>query len=435
MLIGVVLLVLVAVLLMMLRVPVAVSFGVAGLAMCFISGTDVEWATKSAFQLLLAYNFLALPLYLMLGSAVAESGLADRLAEFFTALVGRFKGGLGAAVILTNAAFGAISGAAMAALGGLARAFLDPMERAGYPRWYTTALLIPACTLSQMIPPSAHMILYGFMAELPISMCFLAPVIPGLILATLLITVHLFMVRNVSTVIVPPKVDRKTDVKQMGRATGRAWLCILLPVFILGGIYGGVWTPTEAAGGGVVYALILGFLIYRTLTIKKMGNILFNTASLVGSIAMLLFFFLVISKILILAKVSDALLAGMLNISTNKYMVMLMLNLLMIFIGMIMDDASGTLIAALILLPVARGVGWDPYHFAAIADLSMCIGLLSPPVAPVLYLGGQIAGVRLNTYIKPVMYYIIFAYIPTLIITMYVPPLSTWLPYLIDKSI
>jgi C4-dicarboxylate transporter DctM subunit len=248
-----------AVLLMVLRVPVAFAFSVAAIGLSLVAGVSISWGVQQSFGLLLSFGFLALPLYLFLGAAVAESGMAERLANFFSSLVGRVRGGLGASVILTNAVFGAISGSALAALSGLGRAFLDPMERRGYPRPYTTALLIPSSTLSQMIPPSGHMIVYGFMAQLPISLCFVAPVIPGLILVAFMLMVHFVLVRKIPSVQKEARVDLKSDVKQVASTGKKAFFPLLIPIGILGGIYGGIWTPTEAAGAGVVYVLLLWY--------------------------------------------------------------------------------------------------------------------------------------------------------------------------------
>ncbi len=420
------------VVLMILRVPIAFSFGVGGMVMMLLFGVDPQWAVSGAFKILMSFAFLTLPLYLLLGSVAGTTGIAERISKFVVSSIGRVKGGLGAAVIVTNGVFGAISGAAISALAGIGKAFVPEMEKEGYPRPYVAALLVCSAVLAILIPPSGNMIVFGFMARMPISLCFLAPLIPGLVLMVFLSATHFVMCRRIPSIHVPPKVSFRKYSSEVMKSGYSSSLCLLLPVIILSGIYGGFVTPMEAASVGVFYIIIVGF-IYRTMTLRRFANNLFETGMVIGCIVALIFFFLVISRILILERVSDAILAWMMSISTNKWVLMGMLNILMIFLGMTMDDYSATMIVAIILLPVAKSIGFDPYHFAGIAGLNIGLGLITPPVAPLLYFAEVILGVPLYTYIKPVFYYIIFAYLPALIVTIFVPALSTTLPYLFAK--
>ena len=423
------------VLLMILGLPVGLCFGAGGIVLLFISGMAPQWAISQTFHLLSSFAFLCLPLYMLLGATLGMSGMARRICDFSVSLVGRIKGGLGVAIIIANAMFGAMSGSALSALGGIGRAFLPDMEKEGYPRSYAISVLIPSAVLSCLIPPSGFMVVFGFMGRLSIAHCFLAGVIPGIILMSFLSITHLVMCRNIPTIHVSPKVSFGKQISQVAKSGYRNFLTLLIPVVVLGVIYGGFGTPTESAGVGAVYAFILAFFVYRTLNLRMGVHVFTESAKLVGSILILFFFFIVLSRVLIIARVSETLLSAMMAISTNKWALMGMLNILMLFMGMIMDDASTGIIAAVILLPVAMSIGFNPYHFTAIACVNLELGLITPPVAPLLYLGGRLAGdMPLNQYVKPVLIFIVFAFLPTLLLTLFIPELSTFLPMLFTRG-
>lgn len=419
---------------MLLGTPVAAAFCIGSIVMVALAGLDLSWVGSQAFNLVQSFVFLCFPLYVLLGSVVNISGVAYRLCDWFVAIFGRIKGGLGVAAICTNGVFAAMSGSSLSALAGIGRALLPSLEEKGYPKAYGISLLICSATLALQIPPSAGMIIFGFMGGLPISMCFLSSVIPGIVLMILLCIVNLIMCRNIPTIQVSPKREFKTEVKETAKATKKAFLALLIPVVCLGGIYAGLYTPTEAAAVGAVYAIILGLFVYRTLTLKHLGHGLLETGIITSSIIIVIFFFTVISKVLILTQVSEAILNMLMAVSTNLYVHIFMLNLLLFIMGMFIDDASCTMISAVILLPVAKSLGIDPYHMAAMVSVTHAIGLITPPVAALLYLGGHIADLPVNKYIKPTAIFTLFALIPTALITMYVPAFSTTLPYLFSRG-
>jgi len=376
-----------------------------------------------------AFNLLALPLYILLGMTIGAAGMASRLADFATALTGRIKGGLGIAIIIANGVFGAMSGSSLSALGGMGKAFLPTMEKEGYPTEYAISILIPSAVLSCLIPPSGFLLVFGFLGQLSIARCFLAGIFPGLILMSLLITIHLVMSRKIPTITTPPKIGVGAQIKGLAKSAYRNSLTLLIPVVVLGVIYGGFGTPTESAGFGAVYAFILGFFVYRTIKPRHVPGVLVEAATVVGTIFILFFFFISLSRVLILERVSEQLLALMMSITINKWALLGMLNVLMLFMGMIMDDISTGVINAIILLPIAVNIGFNPYHWAAISVVNLELGLITPPVAPLLYLGGSLAGdMPLAKYIKPVLAFTLFGFVPTLLLTMFFPALGSFLP-------
>jgi len=423
------------VILMVLGVPVGLCFAAGAIILLYAANVDPLWAIQQAFQLQQAYTFLALPLYVLLGSILSSAGMADRICEFAQKLVGRIRGGLGIAIVIANGIFGAMSGSALSALGGMGRAFLPVMEKQGYPKSYAVALLIPSAVLSCLIPPSGYLILLAFLGQLSIAKAFLAGVGPGITLMIFLIITHLIMASRIKSIEVPEKLSFKEQVKTVGSSAYRNSLTLAIPVVVLGVIYGGFGTPTESASIGTIYAFIIATFVYRKITFKKMAQDVKETGTLIGSLLVLLFFFFVLSRILVIERVSEDLLALMLSISTNKWILMLMINILMLLMGMIMDDVSTAIITTTVLFPLATSIGFNAYHFVAIATVNLEMGMITPPVAPLLYLGGHIAGnMPLSKYIKPVFWFMIGAFLPTLLLVMFVPEISTLLPTIFARK-
>lgn len=416
------------VIVMLCRVPIAYAFALGGMILLIWFDISPAWALSNALNMVLSYAFLTLPLYLFLGTICGEVGVGTRLSNFIVSVIGRLKGGLGVAFIMTMMVWGAISGAAIATLFGVGKPFVPEMDRNGYPRSYTAALLVASSVTDLLIPPSGTMIIFGFMGRLSITQCWLAPVIPGMILIALLAVVHLFMSSRIPTIYVPPKLPRGQYAKAVLKEMNIAKWDLFLPVLIMGGIYGGFFTPSEGASVGVFYALFVGFIVFRNLRARQLVKILHRTGVDISTVAALLFFFMVIGKVMIVGRVSDGILAVFSNISPEPWFILFMLCVVMFLMGMFMDDCSAMMISAIILLPVARKIGVDPYHFASISCLNLGLGLITPPVAPLLYVGGTICNVPLHSYLKPMLGFVVFAYLPTLVLTVVFPKVSTWLP-------
>jgi len=424
-LIPLILVIIMVMVLMLAGLPVVFAFGLGSFILIFWLGLDVRHYMPASFKYLQGFALVALPLYIICGVLMSDSGMAARLFRFANSVVGRIKGGLGASLVVANGIFGAISGSATAAIGALGAITAPEMEKEGYPRGFVTALIASSAPLSMIIPPSIAMIIFGVTSKMPIGLLFLGTFIPGVCLVILLIVVNLVMTRRLASIRVMPKVGFVEQVKDFAMSGRKATFSLLMPVIILGGIYGGILSPTEAAGVGALYCLFVGLFIYRSLNIKGVGSAFLGAAVTTGSIFIIFFFFFVMSQVIVIEQLPDRLLALMLQISDNKYVILALLNVILLFMGMLMDDISGLILAAIILLPVAKSIGVDPFHFAAIAVINLSLGVITPPVAPILYLAGSVVGdVPLSEYIRPTLYFIVFAYLPVLAITTYVPELS-----------
>jgi tripartite ATP-independent transporter DctM subunit len=418
-----------AIVAMFLGVPVAFSFALAGFLLCGIYDIGITGAISASFSRLSAFAFMALPLFIILGSLMNQGGLARRLIDFVAALVGRKKGGLGVVLILTNTIFGAICGVASSALAAIGGMLIPEMEKKGYPRGYSTGMAISSSVLSLLIPPSTSMIIFGIAAKLPIPLLFMATIIPGLILTILLCIMNNVMVKKIPTIQDLPEISRLERKRLISQTGKKSVFVLFLPVLIFIGIYGGMFTPTEAAAVAVMYAFIIGFFVYKELNLNILWNSLVDAGKMTGSVFVVFFFFLLLSRILVLQNIPNLLVNFLFSISTNRNVLLLMLNIILLFTGMLMDDASGLILAAIIYLPAAQAIGIHPIHFGAICGVNLGMGLITPPVAPLLYLGGIVGGnLELKDYYKVPIYSLLFAYLPVILLTTYVPALSMTIP-------
>jgi len=420
---------------MIIGVPIAYSFGAGALFLLFHFDIDATWTVMQSLQLVSAFTLLAFPLYVLLGTIIERAGLAHRIIEVASSLLPRIKGATGIAVIISNGFFGAMSGSALSALGGLGKAFLPVMKDEGYTTSYAISILIPSAVLSLLIPPSSNMIMFAFVGRLSIARCFLSGLIPGLVLMFFLIIVHLIISRKYCPnikVLPKSKGGINKQFTLIGKVVWKNILSLLIPVVVLGTIYGGIATPTESASIGVIYCLIIGIFVYKTIKINELGKIFFDASKVVGNIILLIFFFMVLSRVLIVERVSENILFYLMQVTSNKYGIILLISLLIFFLGMLIDDTSVVIISAILFLPIAKKLGFDPYHFSVVTVLLSGAGLITPPVAPLLYLGGHLAGdLPLRSFAVPVSLFIIFAFIPTLLLIIAFPKLATFLPSLI----
>ena len=419
------------VVLLLAEVPVAFSFGIGALLFAVISGRDVAYLLPHAFWLAGGFALLALPLFIMAGALMGTSGISDRLIQFVNALVGRFKGGLGAVTVITCALFGAISGSGASAIAAIGSIMIPKMVDEGYPREHATALVGCSSVLALMIPPSIPMIVFALTGGLSVAACFLSTIIPGIMIVIIYCILNFFYLRNVPTIRVAPKITLSEQARDITLSTGRATFALLMPLIMLGGIYSGMFTPTEAAAVALVYTLPVGFFIYRGLTLRRTAEALIQGAINTGAIIMVLFFLFIMSRSMVLQQVPTALADFLLSISDNKLVILAMINILLLLIGMLVDDVSGGILAAIILMPVIQKIGIHPIHFAAIVGTNLGLGNITPPCAPLLYMAGAVGNLSLDRYIGPTMKFILFGHLPMVFVVTYIPELGLYLPRLL----
>jgi C4-dicarboxylate transporter, DctM subunit len=373
---------------------------------------------------------VAIPLFILAGNLMEKSGVGESLINLVDMFVGRIKGGLGAVMVISCALFGAISGSGFATLSSIGTIMLPRMYAAGYPRGVSSALISSASLLGLLIPPSLNMILYAFIGGQSVLACFLATVIPGIILVILLSGTNMWLLRNNKDIKLSDPMTKDVYVKTLGKRTTRAIPAMIAPVIILGGIYGGFMTPTEAAAVSVVYTIPVGIWFYKGLNKENFKESLVTASTTAGVIMIMLFSVMVLSRLYVMENVPQMILAFMTSVTKSQFLLVLMVNLFLIIIGMLMDDTSAILLTTPIMLPVVIQLGIDPVHYAAIMGVNLGLGCVTPPTAPFLFLGSRIGNAPINEMMGPTMWFIAFAWIPTLLITTYIPAVALFLPRL-----
>jgi C4-dicarboxylate transporter DctM subunit len=339
-------------------------------------------------------------------------------------------GGLGLVVIVTTAIFGAISGMASSAVAAIGTIMIPRMEKRGSSRAYAASLVANSSVLALLIPPSASMIIYGWVTGTSITAAFLAPVVPGLVLVLLFAFWNRILTRSMP-IVSPSAVSGRELGHEIVARTRRAGFGLLMPAIILGFIYGGITTPTEAAAVAVVYAIPISICVYRGLGWRSLYDVLWRTGQTTGVLMVLVFFAAILGRLFTMENVPQGILAAFTTISEDPVVILLLVNLFLLLIGMFMEDISGILLAAPILAPVVQSVGVDPVHFAAIIATNLGMGLITPPTAPLLYFGALIGKTPLGPMLKPTLVFVLFAYLPVVLLTTFIPTLSLTLPRLV----
>ena len=413
---------------LIIGVPVPFAFLASGTYLIYVFDYDPSFLLPFGFSRMDSTVILAIPLFIIAGGLINRAHIGDKLVHLVDLFVGRIRGGLGAVSIVSSAVFGSITGSAAATLSAIGMIMFPKLEKAGYPLGHSAAIMASSSVLGMLIPPSSIMILYAWVAQTSVLACFLATFIPGIILTILMCLVNLWLLRNNKDVQLQARLDGPTFRKELKVRTGQAIPALTMPFLILGGIYGGFVTPTEAAALSVLYALPIGFFIYKKLTIKGLKEVLLQSALTTGVIMVMLYTVMILSRLYIMEDVPGILMGGLTSLTDNKYLLLLLLNLFMIMIGMLMDDVSAVLLCTPMLLPLAIQLGLSPIHFAAVVGVNLGLGNVTPPTAPLLYLSGQLNGARIDETLRPTLYLILFAWIPTLLLTTFIPELSLWLP-------
>ena len=419
----------VAILLVLLLASIPIPF-VFGSVVAFMTNTTTV-GMKSlmlwALPQMCSFVLLASPMFIVAGTLMGGSGIAKRLLDFVDMFVGHIRGGLGIVACVTCAVIGAISGSGFTGVAATGPMLIPRMQEMGYPKGYATALVTSASILGLLIPPSVIMVIYGWVTETSILGCFLSTLVPGLLICFLMSLVNLYWCRKFDLKLID-KAELREKRKQMVPITLKATPALLMPVIILGGIYGGVFTATEAAVVAGIYAIPVGLFVYKALKLKKLYTMLNESGVMVGSIMAMIFVGLMLGQIYAMLQVPQAVATMVFSLTTNKYILLLLINIFLFFVGMLVSDTMGMLICAPLLLPLVVSIGVDPIHFAAIMGVNLAMGGITPPYASILYFGMKVGKAEFSEIIKPVLSFIIFAYLPVIALTTLFPSLSLAIP-------
>jgi len=407
-------------------VPIAWSFAGALAYLTFLYDVNLNTLMLQGFRSMNSVVLVALPLFILTGHLMQTGGLAKRIIAF----VGRLasgRGGMGSSMVLASSIFGAISGTATAAVASIGAIMADPLAKRGYPRGHVAALLGISSLLGILIPPSITMILFAVVTRQSVAACFAATIGPAFLLIIGLIFYNRFLVGR--------SIDEKPVAREGESAFSTVFLGALpalsIPVIILGGIYGGVFTPTEAAGVAVVAALIIGSVIYREFTFKTLGKSIVKSAETTGSIILILLFSLMISRILSSEGIPQELTVAVQAVASSPLIALALVVLVLIVAGALMDDLSVTVVVAPLFLPLMVANDVQPVHFAAIVATSVVIGANSPPVAPILFMSCRVCAAPVHETVWPALKLMIFVATPVMLLTALWPDLSLTIPRLL----
>jgi C4-dicarboxylate transporter, DctM subunit len=380
------------------------------------------------------YVLMAIAFFIYAGNLIAESGISARLVRLSYALVGRIRGGLVDVGVVAATFMGALTGSSLPVIAALIPILVPGLEKLGYQRRYVTAVLCSSSFLGYLIPPSVPCLLYGLVAQQSVAALFLSTVIPGLILAAGYIIVNTFICHRYWQ---PSKEAPQLPttftgtVKEIGASTWAALPALGCPFIVLFGIYGGIFTPNEAGAIAALYTVLVGFLMYRELTSKGFWTCTRTTIGAQGMLVLLLGFGTVFTRLLIREGVGEAMTAFILSVSNNKYLILLMMNILLLILGMFIDGIPILIIVVPLILPLVKELDINLIHLGAVIVVNIGLGVVTPPYAISIFLGTKISNVPYEELVPPMMIFLFLVGIPTLMLTTYIPALSLWLPKLV----
>ena len=410
---------------LIINIPIAFSLGVAVVGTILItSAAPMTLITQALVTSVDSFTLLAIPFFVLAGDIMATGGISQKLVNFGKSLFGNMAGSLGIITIFCCAVFAAISGsgpATVAAIGGI---LIPYMIRDGYERPFAATLAAVGGCLGPIIPPSISFIMFGVVAGVSITDLFLAGVVPGLLIAvTVIICSYIVSKRKGFGV---KAVKERTSFKNVMRALNDAKWALLLPVIILGGIYGGIFSPTEASVVACVYGLIVSLFIHREMKFKDLGTTFGRTAMTVGSCLVLVTCAKAFGELLTLMQVPANVSNFISSVTDSSAVVLLLINILLLIVGCFMDPVSAILILAPLLIPIAKTYNINLIHFGTVMVINLIIGQVTPPVGINLFIGSKIAEVSLEKTFKWLPLFLGVLIIDLILIT-YIPSLSTWL--------
>lgn len=419
--------------LLLLNVPIAIALGVSSaIYALFLSNLPIDLIIQSYFSGLDSFTLLAVPFFILTGDIMLEGGISKRLINFCKALMGTSTGALGKITVVASAIFAAISGSGPATVACIGGIMIPAMEEDNYDKSFACSISAAAGALGPLIPPSISLIMYGVIAGVSVTDLFLAGIIPGILMAlVLVIFTHIVAKKkkfgtpeasfdNPNQQIVEKHQEEKVPI---GKAFKEAIWAILVPIIILGGIYGGIFTPTEAAVVAADYALLVSLFVYKELKIKDIPRVFAKTGLTCGTCLILVASATSFGRVLTMEQVPMKVAEMITAVSDNKYIVLLLINVFLLVVGLLMETLASIIILTPILLPVVTQLGVDPVHFGVIMVMNLVIGQGTPPVGVNTFVACRIGGIKMESMFKWLFASIGVSIIALLFVT-YIPQLS-----------
>jgi C4-dicarboxylate transporter DctM subunit len=408
--------------LLAVSVPVGVAIGILSFAGLWARGIPMVAAVQTVFESLDSFSLMAVPFYILAGSIMQAGGISQRLVNLANAMIGWLKGGLGGAAVLTSMFFATISGSSSATTAAVGSTTIPAMVKKGYPRNYAAALVAASGELGVIIPPSLPIIIYGLVMNQSIATLFIAGILPGIMIGCSLIATSVVVayVRGFDNV---TSLPFGLWAKGVVVAAWQAVLALMMPVIILGGIYTGVFTPTEAAVVAVAYGLIVSLFVYRELRWRYLGEVFVKAALVSAGILFIVAFASALGFFLTISQIPQQIGLWIGSLTSNPLVFLLIVNVLLFITGMFMETLAAIIILAPILGPIASTYGIDPIHFGMVMVVNLAVGMVTPPVGVNLFIACEVAGIRLDQIIRPLLIFLTVLIVDILIVA-YVPYLS-----------
>jgi tripartite ATP-independent transporter DctM subunit len=405
--------------------PVALALGGSSMLFVFIDAyiplLAVVHRTADGVN---SFPLMCVPFFIMAGSLMNTAGITERIYSFAVALVGWMKGGLGQVNVVGSVIFAGMSGTAVADAAGLGTIEIKAMKDHGYDPQFAVGITAASSILGPVLPPSLPMVLYGITANASIGQLFAAGIVPGLILAACLMCMVAYFahVRGYHR-------DARFQVSELVLQTKRAFLPMMTPVILIGGMRIGAFTPTEAAIAAVVYALFLGTVVYRTLSFRALAKVSIETVEITAVVLLIVAGSEIFGWLITTTKIADQIVGMVLAITERPWLILLLVNVFLLIVGLAMEPVPCILILTPILLPLMEKIGVDPIQFGVIMVLNLCIGLLTPPVGIIVFILGRIAGITFEQATKAVLPFMV-PLLVTLGLVTYWPDMVLFLPKL-----
>jgi C4-dicarboxylate transporter, DctM subunit len=415
---------------LLLTVPIGIALGLASVLTIYATGVlTLDTFAQTMVAGLNSFPLMAVPLFTFAGDIMGRGGISKRLLKVAGLMFGRFTGGLGMVAIAACLFFAAISGTGSATVAAIGFIMIPSMVHKGYDKVFSSAMIASAGTVGVIIPPSIPMVIYSIAAGVSVSGMFIAGVIPGLLVGMVLMVYTWFYSKRHGYSGDSHRYTFLEGVKIIIEAIP----ALMVPVIVLGGIYGGVFTPTEAAAIAVVYGILVSIFVYKEVAIKSLPAIAFNSVLICSTVLIIIGTSAGFGRILTIAQVPVKIAEFILGITTNTYLIILMINIMLLIVGTFMETNASIIILVPILLPVVHQIGIHPIQFGVIMVLNLAIGFVTPPLGANLFMAVQVGGIKFDDIAKGIVPWIGVLIIVLALVTL-IPALTLWFPQILGVA-
>jgi len=414
---------------LIMGIPIGFSLGISTLLGLLMTRIPLVYMAETFFSGADIFPLMAIPGFILAGNLMERSGITEKIIKVIYDIAGNVPGGLGVVTMISCMFFSALSGSGPATTAAIGSVMIPAMKKAGYPPRFAAAVSSTGGTLGILIPPSNPMIMYGVVANISVAGLFMAGFLPGLILGGIL-ALQCLIVGKIKGYIAS---GEKFSIRRLLNSIYEGALVLLMPVIVLGSIYGGYATPTEASMLAVIYSLILGAIVYRKLTFKDLYECMVSTGQLTGAVLIIMGPAMAFGKILTMYEIPANIAQFIITISTNKIAVLLMISIFLIFVGTFMETLSTIVLLTPIFLPVLKMIDVDPVHFGILFVVLSEVGFLTPPLGVNLYVASALSGLTLEDISRGVIQFILVI-CAVIVLFIFYPKICTWGYYLITSQ-